>query len=168
MNHFFKIWLIIIFTTTYFLYYSFAETEIQYKLIYDRVIIIHGENAEWVTCVNCQSKCNSYYAFTLARTTDPVLLQLLWHRPERPFHQHSYIRSAGFRTGRVSTSHCNRQLPLSVIFVYHGIVVTKKKDRIQTYHSRSCLSPHIEKISMLYRNHDTGLFGQFQAFSGLL
>jgi hypothetical protein len=117
---------------------------------------------------NCQSKCNSYYAFTLARTTDPVLLQLLWHGPERPFHQHSYIRSAGFRTGRVSTSHCNRQLPLSVIFVYHGIVVTKKKDRIQTYHSRSCLSPHIEKISMLYRNHDTGLFGQFQAFSGLL
>jgi len=119
-------------------------------------------------CFNCQSKCNSYYAFTLARTTDPVLLQLLWHGPERPFHQHSYIRSAGFRTGRVSTSHCNRQLPLSVIFVYHGIVVTKKKDRIQTYHSRSCLSPHIEKISMLYRNHDTGLYRQFQAFSGLL
>lgn len=61
-----------------------------------------------------------------------------------------------------------QHLPLSVIFVYHCIVVTKKKDRIQTYHSRSCLSPHIEKISMLYRNHDTGLYGQFQAFSGLL
>ena len=45
-----------------------------------------GKEGDHGSDFNCQSKCNSHYAFTLAGTTGPVLLQLLWHGPERPFH----------------------------------------------------------------------------------
>ena len=67
-------------------------------------------------------------------------------------------------TGSVFMPHCLSFLPL---FMYHDIV-TKKEDRIQTYHSRSCPPLYIEITSISIHDHDTGLYGQFQAFPRLL